>query len=163
MRVVTRGIFIVPAVLFFGLACGIAQGTSQSPVKVEILDSTLNPQATASVPQPSTAAVRNAPVRVSSTTVQNVPVEVPVTMPAHAVPAPVPVVPAAKPQGKQRVYTVWLWQESGDCLWNLAKKYYGDPWKWKKIYLANKNQIEDPSVIYPRQVLIIPPLDDSEK
>jgi nucleoid-associated protein YgaU len=34
---------------------------------------------------------------------------------------------------------------------------------WKKIYLANKHQIEDPAIIYPKQVLIIPPLDESEK
>lgn len=62
---------------------------------------------------------------------------------------------------EQRTYTVWLWQETGDCLWNLANKYYGDPWLWKKIYIANKDKIKDPRVIYPKQVLIIPPLDES--
>lgn len=107
--------------------------------------------AEAAEPVPQNPAVR--PVQVSTTTVQpSSPVE---ATPPAAVPAPVPA--------KQQVYTVWLWQESRDCLWNLAKKYYGDPWKWKKIYLANRNQIADPSVIYPKQVLVIPPLDDSEK
>jgi len=55
-----------------------------------------------------------------------------------------------------RTHKVWIWQETGDCLWNLAKKYYGDGKKWRKIYNANKDQIEDPNVIYPKQILYIP-------
>jgi nucleoid-associated protein YgaU len=62
-----------------------------------------------------------------------------------------------------QVYKVWLWQESRDCLWNIAKKYYGDPWQWKKIYLANKLQIDNPNKIYPRQSLVIPPKDEPEQ
>ena len=38
----------------------------------------------------------------------------------------------------QQSYTV----KSGDCLWNIAKKLYGDGSKWKKIYDANKSAIE---------------------
>ncbi|OIO72802.1 MAG: hypothetical protein AUJ85_09230 [Elusimicrobia bacterium CG1_02_37_114] len=53
-------------------------------------------------------------------------------------------------------HKVWIWQETGDCLWNLAKKYYGDGKKWRRIYNANKDQIEDPNVIYPKQILYIP-------
>jgi nucleoid-associated protein YgaU len=64
---------------------------------------------------------------------------------------------------QHRVHKVWLWQESRDCLWNIAKKYYNDPWQWKKIYLANKYQIDDPRQIFPRQILIIPPLEEQEK
>jgi nucleoid-associated protein YgaU len=71
-----------------------------------------------------------------------------------------PSPPAAK---KTRVYRVWLWQETDDCLWNLAKKYYGDPRLWKKIYEANRDRISDPAVIYPKQELIIPDLDAAEK
>ena len=32
--------------------------------------------------------------------------------------------------------------KSGDCLWNIAKKEYGDGSKWTKIYEANKSAIE---------------------
>jgi len=71
--------------------------------------------------------------------------------------------PSAQPSRGVKYHKVWLWQESRECLWNLAKKYYGDPWLWKKIYLANKQQISDPRIIYPKQVLVIPPLDASEK
>jgi len=68
-----------------------------------------------------------------------------------------------EPAKAVRIHKVWLWQESRDCLWNIAKKYYNDPWQWKKIYLANKSQIKDPRIIYPKQELIIPPGDEAEK
>jgi nucleoid-associated protein YgaU len=35
-------------------------------------------------------------------------------------------------------YTV----KSGDCLWSISKKFYGDGAKWTTIYNANKNIIE---------------------
>lgn len=57
---------------------------------------------------------------------------------------------------EQRIHKVWIWQETGDCLWNLAEKYYGDPWKWKLIYMANQDIIDNPSKIYPKQELVIP-------
>lgn len=52
-----------------------------------------------------------------------------------------------------KTYTV----VSGDCLWNIAKKFYGDGSKYTKIYNANKDIIgADPNRIYPGQVLTIP-------
>lgn len=39
---------------------------------------------------------------------------------------------------KSKSYTV----KKGDCLWNIAKKYYGNGAKWKTIYNANKKVIE---------------------
>lgn len=46
----------------------------------------------------------------------------------------------------------------GDCLWVIAKmeKIYGDPYKWKKIYWANRDKIKNPDLIYPDQVFDIP-------
>ena len=44
----------------------------------------------------------------------------------------------------------------GDCLWNIAKKYYGDGSKYTTIYEANKDKIANPSLIYEGQVLTIP-------
>lgn len=32
--------------------------------------------------------------------------------------------------------------KKGDCLWNIAKKYYGNGAKWTTIYNANKSTIE---------------------
>lgn len=45
---------------------------------------------------------------------------------------------------------------SGDNLWNLAKKYYGDGSKYTKIVNGNKDKIKNPSLIYPGQKLVIP-------
>lgn len=44
----------------------------------------------------------------------------------------------------------------GDCLWNIAKKFYGSGAQYTRIYNANKNKIKNPNLIYPGQVLIIP-------
>ena len=53
---------------------------------------------------------------------------------------------------KVKTYTV----KSGDCLWNIAKKYYGSGAQYTKIYNANKGKIKNPNLIYPGQVLTIP-------
>lgn len=46
---------------------------------------------------------------------------------------------------------------SGDCLWNIAKKYYGDGSQYTKIYEANKGTIgSNPNLIKPGQKLVIP-------
>lgn len=46
----------------------------------------------------------------------------------------------------------------GDCLWNIAKKFYGDGSEYIVIYNANKDKIKNPNLIYPGQVLTIPAL-----
>lgn len=61
-------------------------------------------------------------------------------------------------EGEPGVYVVGTWERDRDCLWNIAKKkrFYGDPWKWKRIYRANQDKIKDPDLIYPGQRLSIP-------
>ena len=51
---------------------------------------------------------------------------------------------------KDSSYTV----AQGDDLWNIADKEYGDPYKWASIAAANK--LENPSVIHPGNVLMLP-------
>lgn len=58
--------------------------------------------------------------------------------------------PVAKP--KTKTYTV----KSGDCLWNIAKRFYGNGAQYTKIYNANRGKIKNPNLIYPGQVLTIP-------
>ena len=53
---------------------------------------------------------------------------------------------------QETTYTV----KKGDCLWNIAKKFYGDGSKYTKIYEANKDKIKNPNLIYPGQVFVIP-------
>lgn len=60
---------------------------------------------------------------------------------------------AGTPENTSKTYTV----KSGDCLWNIAKKYYGNGADYTKIYNANKGTIgNNPNLIYPGQVLTIP-------
>lgn len=61
-----------------------------------------------------------------------------------------PVRAAQAPAAK--TYTV----KSGDCLWNIAKKYYGSGAQYTKIVNANKSKIKNPNLIYPGWVLVIP-------
>jgi len=58
-------------------------------------------------------------------------------------------VPAATGGG---TYTV----KKGDCLWNIAKQFYGKGSQYSKIFNANKGTIKNANLIYPGQVLTIP-------
>ena len=65
------------------------------------------------------------------------------------------VTAAARPdmQPEIRTYVV----QKGDCLWNIAKKFYGNGNKWPTIYEANKSVIgKNPNLIYPGQKYVIP-------
>ncbi|KVN34033.1 peptidase M23 [Burkholderia pyrrocinia] len=46
---------------------------------------------------------------------------------------------------------------SGDNLWKIAEKYYGDGTKNTVIFDANKPMLSSPDRIYPGQKLVIPP------
>lgn len=47
----------------------------------------------------------------------------------------------------------------GDCLWNIAKRFYGNGSLYTVIYNANQAVIGgNPNLIYPGQVLTIPPV-----
>lgn len=48
---------------------------------------------------------------------------------------------------RKRYYTV----NRGDTLWRIAKRYYGAGASYTKIYRSNRDQIDDPDLIYPNQ------------
>ncbi|MGN1029351.1 MAG: LysM peptidoglycan-binding domain-containing protein [Bacilli bacterium] len=56
------------------------------------------------------------------------------------------------PKATNRTYTV----VSGDTLWGIATRYYGNGAQYPTIYNANKNIISNPNLIYPGQKLVIP-------
>ena len=56
------------------------------------------------------------------------------------------------PKAKEQAYTV----QSGDTLSKISKQFYGDANSYMRIFDANKDQLKDPNVIKPGQVLKIP-------
>lgn len=58
------------------------------------------------------------------------------------------------PEPEKQFYTV----KKGDYLSKIAKEVYGNANKYNIIFEANKPMLKDPNLIYPGQVLVIPPL-----
>ena len=58
--------------------------------------------------------------------------------------------PAAAPAS--RSYTV----VAGDSLSKIAQRELGDASRWRAIYDANRDKIDDPDLIHPGQVLTMP-------
>lgn len=46
--------------------------------------------------------------------------------------------------------------QPGETLWQIAALLSGNPHRWPEIYRANRDQIKDPSTLYPGQKLSIP-------
>lgn len=45
---------------------------------------------------------------------------------------------------------------AGDSLSSIAQQFYGDPALYPRLFEANRNQLNDPNLIFPGQVLRIP-------
>ncbi|MBN8727159.1 MAG: LysM peptidoglycan-binding domain-containing protein [Xanthomonadales bacterium] len=59
---------------------------------------------------------------------------------------------AAAEAPESRTYTVL----TGDSLSKIARKLYGDANRWREIFDANRDQLDNPDLIQPGQVLKIP-------
>lgn len=76
------------------------------------------------------------------------------TTTAAVTPAPATTTAAVTPAPKGIVgYVV----QKGDHLWGISAKpaVYGDPYQWPLLYKRNRDEIYDPDLIYPGQVLHI--------
>ena len=51
----------------------------------------------------------------------------------------------------------WYTVVSGDNLSKISKQFYNDPNKYQAIFEANKPMLKSPDLIYPGQMLRIPP------
>jgi len=101
-----------------------------------------------------------------------VPFDLPVSMAAAPVaaapaPAPAPAQPPVVAQQKDEpvagaavvaeLRTARV--ERGDSLWRISRTIYGEGLRYTQIYDANTNQIRNPNLIFPGQVLVVPKQD----
>jgi LysM repeat protein len=57
---------------------------------------------------------------------------------------------ALAPDAPER-YTI----KRGDTLWALSTMYLTSPWRWPELWGMNRDQIKNPHLIYPGQVLVL--------
>lgn len=121
----------------------IAQGLGSVKAVQQVL---VQPQNRATTPS---AAATQAPLRAHSQALQ--------------VPMP-PASSSASPQ-QQALSTALHEREAemrvievraGDTLWTIAKRAYGDPYQYQKIFAANPRLLASPNHIYPGQILRVP-------
>jgi nucleoid-associated protein YgaU len=91
--------------------------------------------------------------------ITNMTASVTMTQASDAAPAVGPITPPAPPAPPPpsswpapRSYVV----VRGDCLWNIAKRYYGSGPLWPRIFDANRTIIKNPNLIFPGQRFVIP-------
>ncbi|MGU3501457.1 LysM peptidoglycan-binding domain-containing protein [Mycobacterium sp. C31M] len=110
-------------------------------------DTTERPPAGESVPAPAAADSAEPPAVAAEPEVELAAAEEPAPTPEPAAPAAPPPPP---PPPAPRSYTV----VSGDTLWAIAERFYGDGNQYPRI--AEASGVANPDLIHPGQVLTIP-------
>ena len=123
-----RTLMILAAMGLFATGCVTAKQASQAAS-----------EATQATPAPATTTT----TATATTTVAVTPAPATTTTTAAVTPAPKGIVG----------YVV----QKGDHLWGISAKsaVYGDPYQWPLLYKRNRDEIYDPDLIYPGQVLQI--------
>lgn len=68
---------------------------------------------------------------------------------------------AFKKDAIARIYTVQKRPQTQDTLWRIAgfKDVYNNPYLWPLLWQRNREQIDNPDLLYPGQKLLVPAID----
>lgn len=126
-----RTLMILAAMGLFATGCVTAKQASQAAS-----------EGTQATPAPATTTTATA-TATATTTAAVTPAPATTTTTAAVTPAPKGI--------------VRYWVQKGDHLWGISAKpaVYGDPYQWPLLYKRNRDEIYDPDLIYPGQVLQI--------